>query len=198
MTVLDGETSPSSGSEHILSHFFDFQHDIFDLPKNLHGAQVGVGTIIMSAAFEILREMKSLDFNLDNIERRRLSQAAVNLDHRRVFGDHGKIFDLVVAEKRIREVDYRKYIGGIINAWEEIWSEIDPYLMPTKSLRQALEESGGATKLSDINRSAEDAVQALLYGSHYRPRYTILDLYWELGLFPVLAQEILERAGVLD
>jgi glycerol-1-phosphate dehydrogenase [NAD(P)+] len=198
MTVLDGETSPSSGSEHILSHFFDFQHDIFDLPKNLHGAQVGVGTIIMSAAFEILREMKSLDFNLDNIERRRLSQTAVNLDHRRVFGDHGKIFDLVVAEKRIREVDYRKYIGGIINAWEEIWSEIDPYLMPTKSLRQALEESGGATKLSDINRSAEDAVQALLYGSHYRPRYTILDLYWELGLFPVLAQEILERAGVLD
>lgn len=198
MTVLDGETSPSSGSEHILSHFFDFQHNIFDLPKNLHGTQVGVGTIIMSTAFEILREMTPIDFNLDDMERRRLSHAAINLDHRRVFGDHGKKFNPVVAEKRIRDVDYRKYVGEIIDDWEKIWSEIDPYLLPTRRLRQTMEESGGAIKLSEINRSAEDAVQALLYGSHYRPRYSILDLYWELGLFPVLAQGILERSGVLD
>ena len=198
MTVLDGETSPSSGSEHILSHFFDFQHEIFDLPKNLHGTQVGVGTIIMSAAFELLREMNPSDFDIDNLERRRLSQTAINLDHRRVFGEHGKKFDLVVADKQVPDVAYRDYVKRILKNWDEMWADLEVYLMPTQSLRQAMESAGGQTKLAGINRSAEDAIQALLYGSHYRSRYSILDLFWELGLFPAIAPEILSRAEVLD
>ncbi len=198
MTILDGETSPSSGSEHILSHFFDFQHEIFDLPKNLHGTQVGVGTIIMSAAFELLREMTPSDFDMDDLERRRLSLTAINLDHRRVFGEYGKKFDQVVAEKRVRDLDYRGYVKDILDNWAGLWTDMNNYLAPTKQLKRVLARAGGVTKLSGINRTAEDAIQALLYGSHYRPRYSILDLYWELGLFPAFAPEILSRAGVLD
>lgn len=198
MTILDGETSPSSGSEHIISHFFDFQHEVYGLPKNLHGAQVGIGTIIMSTAFEMLREMEPSDFNLDDIERRRLSQTALNLDHKRVFGDYGRSFDQVVAKKRIKDVDYRKYVERILADWENIWESVGPYLMPADDIRAAMEKAGGITKLSGVNRTPEEALQALLYGSHYRPRYTILDLFWELGLFPRLAMPILERSGVLD
>lgn len=198
MTLLDGETSPSSGSEHIISHFFDFQHEVFGLPKNLHGTQVGVGTLIMGAAFEVMREMDPEDFDINDLERRRLSQAAVNLDHRRVFGENGKKFDQVVAKKRVRDVAYRDYIRDILERWQEIWSEVEPYLMPVDKLRQSIEAAGGVTKLTGVNRSEEDAVQALLYGSHYRPRYSILDLFWELGLFPSIASTILTRAEVLD
>ncbi len=198
MTVLDGETSPSSGSEHIISHFFDFQHEVFGLPKNLHGAQVGIGTIIMSYAFEMLREMNPSDFDMDDIERRRLSQPAINLDHRRVFGNKGAGFDEVVAKKRVPDEDFRGYLHHILNSWELIWKVVDPFLMPADDLRRALESVGAITKLSGLPRSKEDAIQALLYGSHYRPRYTVLDLFWELGLFPQAAPEILERAQVLD
>jgi len=198
MTVLDGETSPSSGSEHIISHFFDFQHEVFDLPKNLHGAQVGLGTIIMSTAFEMLREVDPADFDLDDMERRRLSQTAVNLDHRRVFGGHGQLFDMVVAKKRIPDVEYRAYVQGIMDSWDDLWEAITSYLMPARRIRTAMEAAGAVTKLSGLNRTPEDAIQALLYGSHYRPRYTVLDLFWELGLFPQLAPEILERSGVLE
>lgn len=198
MTVLDGETSPSSGSEHILSHFFDFQHDVFDLPKNLHGAQVGLGTIIMSYAFEYLHEKAPADFDIDDIERRRLSQTAINLDHRRVFGEKGIIFNEVAAKKRVPDADFRNYLQKILNTWEVLWKVVDPFLMPADDLRHALESVGAITKLSGLSRSKEDAVQALLYGSHYRPRYTVLDLFWELGLFPQAAPEILARAKVLD
>lgn len=198
MTVLDGETSPSSGSEHILSHFFDFQHEVFDFPRNLHGTQVGIGTLIMSAAFDLLKAMNPSAFDLDEIERRRLSTAAVKLDHRRVFGENGKKFDRVVAEKRVPDVQYRQYVSAILNAWQDIWADVEPYLMPASKIRKVMESTGAETKLSGINRTAESAVQALLYGSHYRPRYTILDLMWELGLFPGFAPEILARAGVLD
>jgi len=198
MTVLDGKTSPSSGSEHVISHFLDFQHEVFDLPKNLHGAQVGIGTIIMSAAFEILREVDPRKIIVDDLVQRRLSQTAINQDHQREFGAYGKSFDIVVAKKRIPDRAYYDYVNNILNSWEGLWEAVDPYLMPSEAIRQALSEAGAVTKLSGVKRSTEDAIQALLYGSHYRPRYTILDLLWELGLLPDIAPEILARSNVID
>ncbi len=198
MTVLDGETSPSSGSEHILSHFFDFQHEVFGRPKHLHGAQVGLGTIIMAHAYEWLREMRPADFDLDEIQRRQLSLTALRLDHRCVFGEYGEVFNRVVAEKRVPEVEFRAYLARILTDWDAIWAELDPYLVSACDLQAALKAAGAVTRLSGLGRSKADAVQALLYGSHYRPRYTVLDLFWELGLFPQAASGILERAGVLD
>lgn len=198
MTVLDGETSPSSGSEHVISHFFDFQHEVFGLSKNFHGTQVGIGTVMMSTAYEMLRECDPAGFDLDDLERRRLSQTAIVLDHQRVFGDHGRGFDEVAAKKRIPDLEYRPYIKGIIDSWDGLWADLDPYLIPSSEIRAVLEAAGAPTRLADLDRSDEDAVQALLYGSHYRPRYTVLDLFWELGLFPLMAPEILARSGVFN
>jgi glycerol-1-phosphate dehydrogenase [NAD(P)+] len=197
MTILDGETSPSSGSEHIISHFFDFQHEIFGKPKNLHGAQVGIGTIIMSTAFEILHEMDPSQFDIDKITSQRLSQTAIQVDNQRIFGDYHGVFDQVVDNKHIPENEFRAYISNIINSWEKLWQEIQPYLMPAYMIREAMTAVGGSTKLVDVQRTTDDALQALLYGSRYRPRYTILDLFWELGLFPQYAQIIIEKSGVL-
>jgi len=196
MTVLNGETSPSSGAEHILSHFFDFQHHIFGLPKNLHGTQVGLASIITSAAYELLQELDITQLDIDGIEQRRLSEVAIKFDHRRVFGENGVLFDKVVTQKRIPDVEFHEYISGILNKWNQIVTEISHYLLPSETIRSALEEAGGATKLVDIHRTEEEVIQALLYGSHYRPRYTILDLFWELGLLPDIAPEILKRAQV--
>ena len=196
MAILDGETSSSSGSEHVISHFFDFQHEIFDLPKNLHGTQVGIGTIIMSTAYDMLREMSPSDFNVDEIVGNRISLEDIIQDHALVFGNYGAKFDSVVAKKRIPDNEFRHYLEKIFQNWNEIWEAVDPFLMPAEVIRQAMESSGSVTNLAGINRTYENAIQALLYGSHYRPRYTILDLFWELGLFPSFATDILERAKV--
>ncbi|MBW6466692.1 MAG: iron-containing alcohol dehydrogenase [Brevefilum sp.] len=197
MTILDGETSPSSGSEHILSHFFDFQHEVFGKPKNLHGEQVGIGTIIMSTAFEILSETDPATIDVDEIQRRRLSLSDIQAETDRIFRGYSKVFDQVVSKKRIPDEDFPSYISHIIQSWESLWKGLQPYLMPAEKIKDAMTVSGGFTKLSEIQRTPEDALQALLYGSWYRSRYTILDLFWELGLFPEFAPVILERSGVL-
>lgn len=196
MTVLNGETSPSSGSEHVISHFFDFQHEVFGLPKNLHGTQVGLGTIIMSAAYEILREYTPSDFDIEKIIQDRPNLDSIKSDHQRIFGNYGASFSKVVEAKRIGEGEEEAYLRNILENWDELWKALDPYLLPAGAVRNAMEKAGGITKLSGIQRTHDDARQALLYGSHYRSRYTILDLFWELGLFPAVADEILERAGV--
>ena len=196
MAILNGETSSSSGSEHVISHFFDFQHEIFNFPKNLHGTQVGIGTIIMSTAYDMLRQMSPSDFDVDGIVENRLSLEEINHDHKLLFGEYGTKFDLVVAKKRVPENDYREYLEKIFRSWDEIWDAVKPFLVPAEVIRQAMESSGAVTNLSGIDRTQKDAIQALLYGSHYRQRYTVLDLFWELGLFPSFATEILAHANV--
>lgn len=198
MTILDGETSPSSGSEHILSHFYDFQHEVFGKPKNLHGEQVGIGTIIMSTAYEVLLGIDPSIFDIDDIERRRLSLAEIQHETKRIFREYSEIIDQVISTKRIPDQDFRSYITNIIQSWELLWTDVRPYLMPAGRIKEAMTTSGGFTKLSDIQRTPDDGLQALLYGPWYRPRFTVLDLFWELGLFPEYALVILEQSGVLD
>jgi glycerol-1-phosphate dehydrogenase [NAD(P)+] len=65
------------------------------------------------------------------------------------------------------------------------------------AIREPLKKAGAPLTLEAIQRTREDALEALLYGNRYRPRYTILDLAWELGVFPNAAPEILARSGVL-
>ncbi len=197
MTMLDGETSPSSGSEHVISHFFDFQHAVGDLPKHFHGTQVGVGTLIMLKAYELLRKMCYEDFDLDDIERCRLSKAAIRLDHIRVFDDKARIFNQNMEKKRIADLDFRDYIKTILNRWQELWKELDPYLIDFQVVKSAMESAGCVTTLKGVDRTREQAAEALLYGSRYRSRYTVLDLLWELGLFPDMVEEILEESCVL-
>ena len=198
MTILDGETSPSSGSEHVISHFFDFQHELFGKPKNLHGEQVGIGTIIMSTAFDIFQKIDPAELDIEQIVRRRLSLEEVKQNILQTFGDYHSVLDQVVEAKRIPDDQFRGYISNIIDSWENIMQELQPYLMPADLIRQTMKAAGGHTDLVSVQRTSDDALQALLFGSHYRQRYTILDLFWELGLFPDYAPIILEKSGVLD
>jgi len=198
MTILDGQTSPSSGGEHIISHFFDLQHDLYGLPKNLHGTQVGLGTLLTSHAFEMLREMSPADFNVNELVRNRPSLEAWQQEHAEKFGAQAQTFDTNVAKKRIPDEAFVVYLTDFLGSWDEIWAALDPLLMPAAEIQRILKAAGAATTLSGLSRSEADAIQALVYGSRYRSRYTILDLLWELGLLPDIAQEILKRAGVLD
>ena len=91
-----------------------FSMKIFDLPKNLHGTQVGIGTIIMSTAYDMLREMSPSDFDIDKIVENRLSLADIKEDHALVFGKYGAKFDHVVAKKRIPENEFRNYLAKYI------------------------------------------------------------------------------------
>lgn len=197
MTVLEGETSPSSGAEHVLSHYWDLLHHLRGLPKNFHGAQVGVGTIIMLNTYAYLREIDPSRIDPQKVLRSRPSLEAIEAENRALYGDKAASFDQVARKKRIPDDQYPAYIRSILDSWEQIWTEIDPYVAPVDRIRVPFEQAGVPYSLESIHRTREQAREAMLHGSHYRPRYTVLDLLWELGLFPQAADEILERSGVL-
>jgi glycerol-1-phosphate dehydrogenase [NAD(P)+] len=196
MTIMDGETSPSSGAEHVLSHFWDFLVHLRDLPKNFHGTQVGIGTIITLNAYAFLRTIDPGKIDPKSVLRRRPSLENLAAQTHTLYGEQSSGFMEVARKKHIADDNYETYLQSILDGWDTLWQQIDPYLAPVERIAGPFRQAGVPMKLSDIARTREHAREALLYGNIYRPRYTILDLLWELGLFPDAADEILNRSGV--
>jgi glycerol-1-phosphate dehydrogenase [NAD(P)+] len=197
MTVLEGETSPSSGAEHVLSHFWDLLVHLRGAAKNFHGAQVGVGTIIMLTAYKYLRKVDPTSIDPDQLLRERPSLEEIEAENRALYGDKADSFNEVARKKRIPDSEYAGYVRSILERWDEVWAALDHYIAPVERIRIPFEQAGVPYSLESIHRTRDQAREALLHGSHYRPRYTALDLLWELGLFPRAADEILEMSGVL-
>lgn len=198
MTVLNGETSPSSGAEHVLSHFWDFLHHQRNLPKNLHGAQVGIGTLIMLAFYETMRDFDPRKIDPQTVLRRRPSLEALEEENNRLYGHSAPMFNKVVRKKYIPDSDYTAYLRGILDHWDATWQAVAPYAPALDSIRSPLRLAGAPLTLAGIQRTRAEGIEALVKGPQYRERYTLLDLAWELGILPGAAEEILTRAGVLD
>ncbi len=198
MTVLEGETSPSSGAEHVLSHFWDFLTHVRGAEKNFHGAQVGVGTIIMLNAYAHLKEIDPRKIDPQEVLRRRPSLEQIEAEHRELYGDKAVSFNAVARKKRLPDAELVGYLHRVLDGWDNMLAELEPYIAPVEKIRVPFEQAGVPYSLASIHRTPEQAREALVRGSFYRPRYTLLDLLWELGLFPEAADEILERAGVME
>jgi glycerol-1-phosphate dehydrogenase [NAD(P)+] len=197
MTVLEGETSPSSGGEHIISHFWDLLTHTRALPKNLHGTQVGVGTVIMIAFYQYVRNVDPSRIDPREVIRRRAPMETLLEENTSRYGQAGPLFNEVVHSKYLSDEALVERIRWIQDHWEHIWAEIDPYLPSIDQVRAPLRLAGMPLTLASVQRSKEDAIEALVKGPQYRTRYTLLDLAWELGLMPDAAEEVLELADVL-
>lgn len=197
MTVLGGETSPSSGAEHVLSHFWDLLVHLRGLEKNLHGTQVGIATVMMVALYDYVRRLDPGRIDPQALVRQRPSLEQVEAENLRRYGETGAAFNEVVRKKSLSDQAYVEHIRSIQGSWDTLWDALNPYIPSLESIRQPLQTAGVPLTLAAIHRSPEEGLEALLFGSRYRLRYTILDLAWELGVFPGSADEILARAGVV-
>jgi glycerol-1-phosphate dehydrogenase [NAD(P)+] len=197
MTILGDNTSPSSGGEHILSHFWDLLVHLRGVPKNLHGAQVGVGTILMLALYEYMRKYDIRKIDPASLLRKRPSVEQIEGENKVLYGAQAEDFNRVVIQKRIPDREYVAYVTKILDHWDTLWETLDPYIAPLERIKKPLETAGVSLKLEAIYRTRAEGVEALLNGSRYRPRYSLLDLAWELGIFPTAADSILDMAGVL-
>jgi glycerol-1-phosphate dehydrogenase [NAD(P)+] len=167
------------------------------LPKNLHGAQVGVGTIMMLALYDHIRHLDPGKIDLQQLVRQRPACEQIEAENLAGYGEAGLAFNEVVRKKYLPDQAYVEHIRSILSGWEALWAAVDPYIPPLESIRQPLMLAGVPLTLDSIQRTPQQGIEALLHGSRYRLRYTILDLAWELGVFPTAAEEILAEAGVI-
>jgi glycerol-1-phosphate dehydrogenase [NAD(P)+] len=195
--VVAGSSSPASGGEHLLSHYWDMTAHWHGRQEHFHGAQVGVATLVTAALYEKLRQFDPETIDVARLRRQYPEWPAQERAMRRV---HGPLADEVVAEAR------KKYVSlvqkeqewlFIREHWQEIWEALDPILLPARAIRQVLQAAGAPTTIRELGISAEELRTAFLHARDIRGRYTVLDFAQDLGVLTDLCDEVLTHSGVL-
>jgi glycerol-1-phosphate dehydrogenase [NAD(P)+] len=188
-----GSSSPASGGEHLISHYIDMTAYAFDKPHDLHGCQVGVGTLTTALFYE---NLQALDPAAIDVEARVDALPAWEEYEEALSDRFGRLFDAVVKHARrgypTRD-SLRARLNQLVAEWDTILGEVRQTLRSQKSLEDELKAAGGPLRFAELGVDRDRARRAITHSKDIRNRYTILHLGWELGLLDEWADTALER-----
>jgi glycerol-1-phosphate dehydrogenase [NAD(P)+] len=193
---LAGSSSPASGGEHLISHYWDMTAPDEGRVEGWHGAQVGVATVVTASLFGRLRALSAASIDVEALVRDHPSAEEME---RRIRDRHGKRADEVSAEylkKHLGPDAHRRELERITNDWDRIWAGLDEILRPAERVREILRAGGGPTTVQGVGLTPDHLRKAFLAAREIRGRYTVLDFAAGLGLFDQ-AEEILKETGCL-
>ncbi len=181
MTMAE-TSAPASGGEHLISHTLDMMSALDGQPHDLHGRQVGVGTVLTSELYRRILALESPDFSH--------AERSIAVD-RAFWGRMGDEVASHYAQKvaRIRQAAATLSRG---DTWDRVREDIQPYLRPPARIRGCLEQAGAAFRAEQIGCSRERLLTACHHAHEIRSRFTVIDLARLLGLLPQAAEEIVE------
>jgi glycerol-1-phosphate dehydrogenase [NAD(P)+] len=190
MTVI-GTSTPSSGAEHLLSHYWDLLALMEGRDKLLHGMQVGVTTLITLRLYDFVRRYPVRRISLGELQRAYPTRDECSAWIDRKFGGFADGVRTEFAGKYMPWDRKRRELEKILDGWDNLWEELDPYLRPIEPVEDALRRSGAPVRYTGLGKSRDEATDALLNALFIRGRYTILDLASDLNILQEAGDEIL-------
>ena len=182
---ISNTTACLSGVEHVISHMLDLHHAAHHQPIGLHGAQVGVATLL---ATKLWRNV----IDGDLIKAALLKKPdAVKLEARvrKAFGhlDSG-IVDECLRDCRKKqaliEQNWASFVSVVEN-WKQHCAEFDKMVQPPEKLRPALQASGAPETFSALNPSISTDLARWAVANCFvmRNRFNLVDLLDLMGLW---------------
>jgi glycerol-1-phosphate dehydrogenase [NAD(P)+] len=179
MTMAE-TSAPASGGEHLISHTLDMMASVDEHPHDLHGRQVGVGTIIASELYRRVLECEAPT----------QIGAPPELD-RAFWGDLAPAVAAQVASRAEKQASLQQMLTSG-DTWDRLRADLAPILRPPERIRDVLRRAGAACQAEDIAADRSRLRDALLHAHEIRPRFTVLDLAWATNILPTAADEIVE------
>jgi len=177
-----GCSRPASGIEHYFSHMWEMMALERGLPYDLHGIQVGVGTVMSMRLYEFVKQQKP--------DRERMIAHAAAFDRgaweaqvRRVFGKTAD--EIIRIEDKVKKNDpdrLAKRIDALIENWDKILQIIDEELPEYETLFNMMKKTGMPVEPREIEVSDEDVVNAYLGARDIRDKYLSCSFLWDMGL----------------
>lgn len=180
MTMAE-TSSPSSGGEHMVGHTLDMMSSVDGVPHDLHGRQVGIGTVLASALYRRVLALESPNFRVK----------CTDVD-RPFWGRLGTVVAAHYAEKTARLEQAADTLSRG-NAWDELRAKLAPLLRPPRKIHDCLARAGAACRAGHIGCDQARLLTAFTHAHEIRSRFTILDLARLAGLMPRVAEEIVEE-----
>ncbi|MGA9349573.1 MAG: sn-glycerol-1-phosphate dehydrogenase [Anaerolineae bacterium] len=179
MTMAE-TSSPASGGEHLVSHTLDMMSSLDGVPHDLHGRQVGIGTVLASEVYRRVISIESPDF----------SRAPMDFD-KEFWGVLGDEIETNYAQK-VARLQKAVEVLSQGDSWDRLRAEVQPFLRSPEQIRDCLKRAGAAFRAEDIGCRRERLLCAVLHAHEIRSRFTVIDLARLVGLLPQAAAEIVE------
>jgi len=192
MTVA-GSSTPSSGAEHLISHWLEMKALREGKEPALHGLQVGIGTLVALTIYEMLLETTPSDWCPSDSKLIHPNERKSEFESR-----YGAIADKVLAEfsgKWLSVERAGQARQSLAKNWERIKEVVTSTWVPPSVHRQRLETIGAAVHPHDIGVSVGELREAILHAREIRRRWTVLDTAYLVGLFPDQVDQVLKRCG---
>ncbi len=188
---------PVAGAEHLLSHIWEMEHHTHNGETVLHGIKVGIGTLISTAAYEVLLS-HGCGWGEKPTPYDAMMQSKQALLSER-FKDLSSFEQMqnTLVEKHSpsnRRIERRK---ELIANWNEIMQKLQAQLIPYGELRNLLNTAGCPVRAEDIGMGKTKAVSSMRIAQLIRNRYDILDILDDLGLMDKAMQMMIQNESVL-
>ncbi|HET7480055.1 MAG TPA: iron-containing alcohol dehydrogenase [Rubrobacteraceae bacterium] len=198
---VTGTTAALSGTEHLVSHLLDKNAGKRGLPLAFHGAQVGVATVVVAAAWEaLLADLDPAAVDVDACFPEPASMEAVvreafaDLDPSGAVGGECWSDDRKKLEKwRANRIRFEEFLAD----WTRYRAELREMVASPERLCGALAEAGAPARFGELEPAATpETVRWALRNCHLmRNRFTLADLLFFLGWWDdAFVEKLLERA----
>jgi glycerol-1-phosphate dehydrogenase [NAD(P)+] len=179
---------PASGLEHYFSHCWDMMALVRGEESDLHGIQVGIGTLLTMKLFKQLAAIRpTMDRVLSAIDS--FDEAVWEANIHRVFGNAADYLIAMDSKARKNEAEARiARARRIIDNWDQIVHIINQELPEYQVIENLMEQSGMPVKPQDIGFSVDDTVDAFVYSRDTRDKYLTSSLIWDLGYMDEFAR----------
>ena len=182
-TMLDfGSSRNASGTEHHYSHYWEMQLLQEGRPAILHGAKVGVATVLVARLYDQIKKLTREEV-ADLLEDSYLPSKEAEIA--RIQAAYGRMAPSIVADQlpflNLTEEKYSALKARILAHWTEILA-IAAQVPSGQEISRNLQEVGGPTRVSELGLTAEEQAKAEQYGHYLRQRFTIRKLVRVLGL----------------
>ena len=183
MTMAE-TSSPSSGGEHMPSHALDMLSALDGHPHDLHGRQVGIGTVLAAEVYyRLLQAEKPPPARIPaSVDKRYWGRLAETVE------EHykGKSERLQQLPQLLEQQEL----------WEALRGKLSDVVRSPATVHACLVQAGAASTTADIGCSRERIVGALNHGHEIRSRVTVLDLAQIFGILPEEGAEIVDMWAV--
>ena len=178
-----GISRPASGLEHYFSHLWEMMCLDRGKPYELHGIQVGVGTLITLKLYDYIRTITP-DRQLAEDFINQFSDEEWQRMIRRIFG---KAAETVIQQEHEQfhkndKARHAKRLDRIIDGWDEIQRFIAEELPETEQIAAMMRDLGMPMMPADIDISQEDTENAFIGSRDIRDKYLSSSMLWDLGL----------------
>jgi glycerol-1-phosphate dehydrogenase [NAD(P)+] len=180
-----------------MSHLWDMTAHYRGRHTNLHGAQVGVATLMTSTLYQGLM---SLEVSSSLVDERLRSYKPFDAYARLFASLPEPLRPAVEKEARKKYPSDKEALGKELEAirhkWGMLRSHLEAFLQDPAAIRSTLEAVGAPTTARELGISDEEVREAFFLARDIRARYTVLDLGWQLGALERFGGQVLRAGGV--